>query len=573
MKWIKTTKEVEERAERISINYDIDKTLATILLNRNLKEEEIRIITKDMFSAIKDPELLNNSQIAADRIIEYMIDENSAIIIRADYDVDGLTSGKIMGQMMFDLSRGYVNINFPERSEGYGLNMEFCEDIVNFKNQRDFSKVLLITVDNGTTNVDEVEFLKENGIEVIITDHHEPKDKLPNCIIVNPHVDEDSVYNHLAGCGVAFKVVQMIARRYDAEYLINKFIPYVMLGTIADMMPMKLENMAICIYGLAIINSDDCPNGIKAMKKFLGKNILSFKDIGWDIAPRLNSCGRMGDINLGASILFCDDESAEQVMEEIVFEIEKLNERRKMIKNEVVAEAMTKVSKDDSVQLIVINDGENVDGVMGIVANSIMQHHNKPVIVLSKNEATGTYTGSARSVENISMQKILKEEMDKGNLVKYGGHDAAAGLKLSEDMIESFKKSLKQYSFETKEVSGDFAELFIDKTLKVKDINRNLHDIIMSIPYDNFNFKAPIFEFIVEIDTKRTVPTKKNADNLWIFIKDETGTKKIWARGLTKKYNEIKDKSKVRIAGQLNINFMDGHTATIEIVDMMEMEI
>ena len=573
MKWLRTTKEIEERAERISINYEIDKTLATVLLNRNLKEEEIAIIARDMFSAINDPELLNNSQAAADKIIEYLEDEDSAIIIRADYDVDGLTSGKIMGQMMFDLSKGYVSINFPERNEGYGLNMEFCDEIINFKNQRNFSKVLLITVDNGVTNIEEVDYLYENNIEVVITDHHEPKEELPNCIIVNPHVDENSIYNHLAGCGVAFKVVQMIARKYDAEYMINKFVPYVMLGTIADMMPMKLENIAFCIYGLSIINSDDCPSGIRAMKKFLGKDVLSFKDIGWDIAPRLNSCGRMGNINLGASILFCDDKSTDQITEEIVFEIEKLNEKRKTIKNEVVAEAMTKVSNQDSVQLIVINEGENVDGVMGIVANSVMQHHNKPVIVLSKNETTGTYTGSARSTGNISMQNILKEEMDKGNLVKYGGHDAAAGFKLSEDMLENFKKSLKQYTFDTEEASEDGAVIFIDKTLKIKDINRNIHDTIMAIPYDNSNFKAPIFEFIVEIDTKRTTPTKKNIDNLWIFIKDETGTKKIWARGLTKTYNAIKNKSKVRIAGQLNINFMDGHTTTIEIVDMMEMEI
>src|SRR5690606_15541582 len=190
--------------------------------------------------------------------------------------------------------------------------------------------MMVITVDNGTSSVEEVEFLKENKIDVVITDHHMPKDTLPNCTIVNPHLTNDPVYHHLSGCGTVFKVIQIIEDAIGIKEKISpQYLFAVALGTIADMMPMTPENIAFSRLGLNQINGKNCPKTWKYFKKHLGKKKLSPLDVAWDIGPRLNACGRMGQIDKGAILFFMNDDDDESDILNAIIEIEEINEERK----------------------------------------------------------------------------------------------------------------------------------------------------------------------------------------------------------------------------------------------------
>lgn len=568
MKWIK--KEVPpEIIKHISAKYEINETLAQVLLNRGLDEDKINMVINNINEAIIDPLLLTNASLAAEIIYTYLTDEKASIIIRADYDVDGITSGYILGEPLKELGQCEVTVSYPERSEGYGLQEAFCKQVIEYKKANNIERLLVVTVDNGVTAVDEVDMLVKAGIEVIITDHHLPKEQIPNCVIVDPFLDEEDTFRHLAGCGVAFKVAQLVARLFEQEELMNQFLAPLAIGTISDMMPMSLENIAFSIYGLDQMNSDNCPLGLQALREYLGKESFSFSDIGWEIGPRINACGRMGNITLASKIFFNEELSYDEIMDDVIIEIEKLNNDRKELTDAKTKEAFTHVSEDDHVQLAILTDCK--EGIAGIVANQIIQRYQRPIIVLVKSE--GCYVGSARSTSAISMQDILKAEFEKGHVVAYGGHEGAAGLTVAFNQINAFRESIATYKFDGIETADHTSEqeLVIDGTLEIKDLDMDLLSVLNSIPYDRDTFTPPVFEFIVNVDQKNTIPTKKNIDNLWLAVKDKTGYKKVWAKGLTSKYATLTNKDKIRVAASLKSDFMNSNkTVTMEILDIKE---
>ena len=195
MEWIRKGNNVD--ADRLVRITGANKTLINILLNRGFSSTDIQQILLYPNKCLLDANTLTNALKAAEKIKHFIdnYEDDGMIVIFADYDTDGITSGYIMGQVLSELF-GNVFIYYPNRTEGYGLNMEFCKKVVN----KEFEHKLVITVDNGTTAVNEIEYLTNNGVDVIVTDHHTPKEILPNCLIVNPHVHNDTRFKHLAGC-------------------------------------------------------------------------------------------------------------------------------------------------------------------------------------------------------------------------------------------------------------------------------------------------------------------------------------------------------------------------------------
>lgn len=565
MKWIQKSNE-ESRVNSLSTELEVNETLIKVLLNRGLTDEEVRIVTTDIAQAIIDPSELKDAQQAAVNIKTYLDDEDALIIIRADYDVDGITSGYILGSALRDVAQCRVEVSYPERTEGYGLRKEFCDLVIDYKFKNNINRVLVITVDNGITAVDEVDMLKEANIEVIITDHHQPKEVLPNCLIVDPHKDEEDTFNHLAGCGVAFKVAQLVQRLYGTSTM-NNYLSALAIGTIADMMPMTLENIAFAMYGLDQMNSEECPLGLQALKEYLGKEEYTYSDIGWEIGPRLNSCGRMGNITLATQLFFTENKSYDEIMDDIVVEIDKLNIERKAITETKTKEAIEKA--DESANVMVITLDGCPEGVAGVVANKVLEHFNKPVIVLAETEHG--YVGSARCIEGLNIQEILKEQQEKGLLQNFGGHEAAAGLSINKKQLKPLRESLAKTELKIEVVDKAELPLVIDDKLCLCDCNMNLLAILNSVPYDKNTFQAPVFELEVEVDHEKTTTTKSNPDNLWLAIKDKTGSKKIWCRGLTKTFASLGPVHTVRIAAQLKTDFMNQHrTATLDIIDIKE---
>jgi single-stranded-DNA-specific exonuclease len=449
--------------------------------------------------------------------------------------------------------------------------MNFCKRLVESK---DPSKdMLVITVDNGIACADEVKYLKDNGIEVIVTDHHVAKDLVPDCIIVDPHNNnEPDTYKHLAGCGVAFKVAQMVHWILDSPEALKmfKYLVPVAIGTISDMMPMSLENIALIKYGLGIINSDNCPNGIKAMKDYMGKEVLTSEDISWEIGPKINACSRMGDVYLAAKIFF-EDLKFGETMDDVVNQIEKLNTERK----DFTKKAKTFVDKVDCSNDVIcmIDASDYPAGIIGIIANKFIEKYNKLTIVLA--DEGDKMVGSARSIDGINLQQILKAEFEKGNIVEYGGHESAAGLTIKKEKFEELKfgitKTVEEIMKSLPKTEAEEPELIIDELIQLKHINQATYDLINSVPYDNKTFVAPVFA-LIDVAVEKFSISKNNPDNICFTIDDESGKKDIWGWGFAPIYKKLGKPKKLHIAGTVERDFMKPKTFTFKIIDILGAE-
>lgn len=546
--------------------YNIDNFLATLLQTSVLSDKEINTLFNDINSAFSQPEDLINCKEAVDFLIPFIEDENTIIVVRADYDVDGITSGFICCDGLNKVSKAKVMVSYPERIEGYGLQMSFCKMLVNLQKHNPNKRILLITVDNGITAIDEVEYLKQNDISVLITDHHPSKDnQIPNCIVVDPMIDNKQNYTYLCGAGVAFKIIQLLYRKLNCESEINQYLVPLCIATIADMMPMSLENLVICIYGLSIMNSKDCPRGIKLLKQHLGLNELTFTNIGWDISPRLNACGRMGNTSLASKLFFNDDLSDKELLKQIE-EINSLNELRKTKTNEFKDKAINSLSPNASVECIVFDDCP--EGLVGVVVNKIIEINHKPTIVLTK--TVNGYSGSARGINGISIHDILlNEEKNYDTIIKWGGHESAAGIKVHLDKINEFKEHMANYQLSEEQVNECENIIEITDTLQLSDLNFEHYDIINMFPYDKSYFKEPIYMFDTKLFDMQFTSKK---DKAWIYINDGSllqEKKILLSQELTNKLTAYRNINRLKLVGTLCTDFMTKHkTITFRILDL-----
>ena len=572
MKWINNQKNRRILC-KMAKKYNISEMLAQVLINRNLTDEELDILFNRLEDAFLNPYDLINCEAGAKLIIPYLKDKNALIVIRADYDADGITSGYVLGDGLSYVADCEINVSYPERSEGYGLKMPFCEDLINLKATNKYSKILLITVDNGIAAYEEIKYLKENNITTLVIDHHNPKETLPDCIVIDPWKDEDETFRHLCGVGLAFKFIQILFNEYDIVDELNQYLTAVTIGTIADMMPMTLENIAFCVYGINQINSDECPQGIQALKQYLGKKELSFTDIGWEIGPRINACGRMDDVQLASKLFFNDELSYYDLLDNIIPTIDSLNTKRKELTNTKTTEIIKSINDKDSVIVAITTDCP--EGLAGVIVNKLIAIYNKPCIVFIKKD--DLYVGSARSVNDINMLDILNKEQEEHNtILNYGGHEQAAGIAITEDSINEFKEHMATLKLNTDLIEEDKEiELNIDATIELKDVNMENVTTLNYLPYDKEKFIEPVFETEVVIANYNYTAKK---DKIWLYITDHTmnenKTLKLLLMNETmNQFLNLKNKHKVKLAGTLTTDFLtQGRTATIRIIDMKEAE-
>lgn len=474
--------------------YFISNLIANMLRNRNLDIDIINNPSK----FFTNPYNLYNAEKAADLICNYAKDKNAIIYIFADFDADGITAGYVTFKALSEVVDCQLNVYFPERKEGYGLSMKFCEEVVNKKN--DYSKILVMTVDNGITKIEETDYLKENGIEVLITDHHTSKEIIPNCIVVDPHnntIEQTDEFKHLCGCGVAFKICSIVQDKLG-ENNMYEYIPYLTISTISDIMPLTPENLAIIQYGLNIMNSDKCPNSISLLAKKNNIDIITTESIGWTIAPMLNACGRLNDTKLASDLLFLQNDS---IIEDICTLVIATNEKRKSITKKYKKKLHT-YDTDDF--LFILNDEKVEAGILGILAGEATKQFNKPAMAVVQNpDVPGQLKGSARSIPGFNLIPILQELKDEKLIDEFGGHAEAAGVFFKEENIQAIKNKFNQYKdFEQEVVLPKTEEdIVIDDFIDLDDLNTMLVAISNIIPTDGKNFTLPTFG-IMDINLK-----------------------------------------------------------------------
>jgi len=423
--------------EQLSKQLNITPLLARLLMVRGLNEvEEARRFLfgkKDLFH---DPFLLDGMQQAVERIYS-AIKNKEKIRIYGDYDADGVSSTSLMIVLMQQMQADF-DYYIPNRLiEGYGLNRIAIE----LARKQDIK--LIITVDTGISAVEEIAYASELGMDVIVTDHHEPPDSLPDAyVIINPKKPTCSYpFKQLAGVGVAFKLAEALLGRFPEELL-----EFVTIGTIADLMPLIDENRVFVRMGLERLRATSS----LGMRALLGVSGIDQKElhaghIGFSIAPRINASGRLDHAGIAVT---CLTTNSEQEAEHIAFDLDRLNRERQLIVELITTEAMEQAGRllehgQMEKVLVLAGEGWNV-GVVGIVASKVLERYYRPTLILSIDPVTGLAKGSARSIAGFDIHAALT---DCNHLLEhYGGHQAAAGMTLHNDRLIDLHRSLNDYA-------------------------------------------------------------------------------------------------------------------------------
>lgn len=375
-------------------------------------------------SDIPDPALLLNAPKAAKRIAD-AIRNKERITLVGDYDVDGVTATSLT--TLFFRESGYpLDVIIPNRFiDGYGVSPSVLERI---------EADLVFTVDNGINAFAAAEVCKERGIDLIITDHHTPSDTLPDVYtIVDPKLPEDTYpFKEICGAQVAWLVLVLVKKELNLQINMGQYLPLLALAVVADVMPLIGINRAIVQHGLKQMMTTALPAFV-IIREFLNKSSLAAEDIGFQIAPRINSAGRLEDASIALDFLTA--ENPEKAFRQFEL-LNQLNDLRKAIEADVTEEAIMQVTEGDDV-LVVAGEEWN-EGVVGIVASRLVHRFGRPAIVLSI--TNGRAKGSARSIGSVSIHELIKsqEELLEG----FGGHTMAAGLALPVTHLETFKKRI-----------------------------------------------------------------------------------------------------------------------------------
>ncbi len=377
-------------------------------------------------SDIPNPSLLHDGTRSAKRIA-HAIQNNEKIYIVGDYDVDGVTSTALM--IEFFKAIGYpIEATIPNRfTDGYGVSEKIIDRI---------EADLVITVDNGINAFGAAEACKKRGIDLIITDHHTPSSTLPDAYaIVDPKLDNcEYPFKEICGAQVAWLLMGLIKKEIGSSVNLSQFLDLLSLAIVADVMPLNDINRTLVIKGLEQMTHSTRPC-ISIIRDMLVKTKLSAEDIAFQIAPRVNSAGRMEDASIALKFLTADSEHLAYKQYEL---LNQLNQIRKATEAEATEHAIKQVSPEDNI-IVVAHEGWH-EGVVGIVASRLVQKFGKPAIVLSIE--TGIAKGSARSIGEISIYDLIKSQ--EIFLEKFGGHKMAAGLGLKEENIAAFKAALNK---------------------------------------------------------------------------------------------------------------------------------
>lgn len=426
------------KASEISQKFSLSMPLAKTLLARDMSD--ISCIENFLISSeqkdVGDASQMKGALLAVERI-ERAIKDGEKILIFGDYDVDGITSSSLM--MMGLLALGAkVNFYLPNRiKDGYGISTKIVQKA------HDNNYKVVITVDNGITAFEPAKLAKELGIDLIITDHHRPHDRVPDAYtIVNPHQEDCPYpYKSFAGVGVAFKLITLLYQRHNMQ-IPTKVIELLLLGTVADVVPLTGENRYWVRYGLSCVNQYEsyAMRVLKENSKF-EKPTLSSMDIGFSVTPQINALGRLDDPRQGVQFLIGSDKD---IVDEVGKILLQMNNARKDIERDITQSIIHKIESNEidlSKENIVMTSSPHWPaGVIGLVASRIVSAYGRPTILFHITK-DGIAKGSCRSIPEFNMFDALSESKDL--LISFGGHSHAAGLSLKVTDVPELKKRLE----------------------------------------------------------------------------------------------------------------------------------
>lgn len=544
----------EDKIASIANKYGVNNIVAQRLVEYNLKDEEIKVFLNPTRKDFHNPFLLPDMEQAIERIIK-AINNKEKIIVYGDYDADGITSTTIIKRYMKD--RGIeIGTYIPNRlDEGYGLNETAIKEIANEGYN------LIITVDCGITAIKETLLAKELGMDIIITDHHEVPEELPNAVAVIDAKRKDSNYpfKELAGCGVAFKLIQALSIKLNiAENEWLKYIDIACIGTISDIVPLKDENRVIAKLGLKLV-SVTRNIGLKTLIEISGYKKIDSTFISFGISPRINACGRMGHQEDALNLFLTDDPIEAR---KLATKLENYNKERQDIEKNIYNQALEAIEKEKNEPCVIIGKEGWHHGVIGIVASKITDLTYKPSILVCFEGENGK--GSGRSIKGFDLHEAVKN--NDSYLTAFGGHSMAIGLSLNVNNFEIFKQKVQEYARNSK-IEELKPELLIDYQIISKDLDiEKIKQLEVLEPYGEGNTLPVIIYKNLKIDSIRALSEGKH---LKLILLD--GNSYIDAIGFNMGdlTNQFQIGDKVDIVGNIGINqFRNTENISITLKDI-----
>lgn len=475
----------KERAIAMANKLEIPPLLAMMLDIRGITKEEDVINFLQENKDFSDPLLMKDMDKAVERITT-AVENGEKICVYGDYDADGVTSTSLLYSYLRDSLGADVMFYIPTRTgEGYGMNKGAVDKI------HSLGVTLIITVDNGISAREEIDYANSLGIDTVITDHHMPSGAIPKAVaVVNAHQKDDkSPFKDFSGVGVAFKLVMAIEGEYaDVDSLLENFSDIATLGTIGDIVPLVGENRTLVKNGLRHIQNSD-RIGINAMKQESGiaEKEINSSNVAFTLVPRINAGGRLGSSEKSVNLLLTEDE------DEAVTIADKLgmdNRERQSIEKEILASIDEEVRRTPNIvndKILVFAGKGWHQGVVGIAASRIKDIYDKPTIIIGIDD-DGVARGSGRSVEGFSLCDAVFACSE--HLTHYGGHPMAVGISLEKEKINDFRKAINAYC---KDIKMPYNILHIDCKLNPNQLDLSILDSLSYIEPCGASNPSPIF--------------------------------------------------------------------------------
>lgn len=481
-KWIVSESPISPESEIIR---EFGEFLGGILIRRGIVSLEL---AREFFSCgkLSDPFLLSDMKSLVE-VVENALNEDKKIVVYGDYDCDG-TAATAMLYSYLEAQGADVDFYIPDRGEGYGMNIEALKKLVSRGAE------LIITVDNGISAIEEARFLKENGVELAITDHHQPGEKLPECAAcVDPkRADDMSPFKELCGAGVVLKL--LIALEGDEDFVLDRYADLAAVAVIGDVMPLKGENRLIVQRGLESIRNEQNA-GLAQLIRSAGRSCgnITSADLAFAVCPRINAAGRISTADKAVRLMLCEDDS--DTARRIAEELAELNAKRREEENKIIADVKKQIAEDPLIvkQRVIVLSGEGWHhGVVGIVCAKVLDEYGKPVVMISyrKSGQKAEARGSARGIEGFSIYKMLAA--CSGVLTRFGGHTGAGGFSLDADKIGEFTGLIHKYA-DANYPKMPFPGMIISGEITGKELTlENVKKLALLEPFGESN-EIPIF--------------------------------------------------------------------------------
>lgn len=549
--------EVSHLAESLNIQ---PLTARTLLLRGIDTPEQGQSFLQARLTALPDPDLLPDMAIACGRLEQALL-RGEKIAVHGDYDVDGITGCTLLVETLRNLG-GLVEYHIPLRmKDGYGLSADAI------RQARDSGCELIVSVDCGVTAHFEADLAAEFGIDLIITDHHQPPEELPSCLaLIDPHLSTNRFpWPDLSGVGVAFFLLVGLRRRlrengyftHHPEPDLRQGLDLVALGTIADIVPLGGVNRILVRAGLQLLEQGARP-GVAALKKVAEVKQISCGVVGFRLAPRLNAAGRLEDAALGVKLLLGDDR---QELQELAELLDGFNRERQQIEQQTLEQALTKLAEQNQGERysIVLADERWHSGVIGIVASRLVERFHRPTVMIALEDGAGK--GSCRSISGFHLYQALQKCAE--TLAGYGGHAMAAGLSIKEEQLAEFTADFEQVARQSLTAEELIPKISHDGECRLSDLAlRQVEELETLQPFGMGNPQPAFFSSNCRVIAPRILSEK----HLKFDVEQDGCRIGCIAFGMAERFDELTDELELLFRPGIN-SWKGERSVQLQIVD------